>query len=283
MVIPRSTRDYRKKTMKRKFFISIFVLIFSSGIIFAEGGREEIEYKRFKLEKATCDAAMLYRETAKGADIGVSAIATGKGADFRKWNITDIKIHVDDERITPDRSDKFYIKEQSLFRVPAAVLFAVLGTQIDVGGNGLEQGIAKAGMAIGLGLLVLSAQGEITGQRAIFHLDKDLAQKAFSGKNFVEIRLENAEQHWQDTIKVGIAKPGFKPDNKIIYNKMSRDELSKLIDKLGGRVDDLEKEQASYKYGVNPEYDQMQSEIEDLQTQRGIAYRVLFEKEHKNK
>ena len=273
--------------LRRNICVSVFVLaVFCAGAVLPqaqETGREEIEYKRFKLEKATCDAAMLYRETAKGVDIGVSAIATGKGTDFRKWNITDIKIHVDDERITPDRSDKFYVKAESIFRIPAAVLFAVLGTQIDVGGSGLEQGIAKAGMAIGLGLLVLQAKGEITGQRAIFHLDKALAEKTFSGKNFVEIRLENAEQHWQDTIKIGIAKPDFKPDNKSMYDKMSHDELSKLMDNLGSRVDDLEKEQALYKYGVNPEYDQIESEIEDLQTQRGIAYKVLFKKEHENK
>ena len=269
----------------RKRFLS-FVLalgIFSASAAFGEGGREQIEYRKFKLEKASCDTAILYRETAKGMDIGVSAIATGAGANFRKWDIADIKLHIDDERIKPDQTDKFYVREESFWRIPAAVLFAALGTQIPVSGSGLEQGIAKAGMAIGLGLLVWQAKGDITGERSVFRLDKELAGKAFGGSGFAEVRIENTKEHWEDTVKIAIAKPDFKSDNKETYDKMSRPELTKLIDDLGGRVGLLEKEQASYKYGADPEYGRLQSEIEDLQTKRGIAYKVWFEKEHANK
>ncbi|MDD3905856.1 MAG: hypothetical protein PHS46_04905 [Candidatus Omnitrophica bacterium] len=241
-------------------------------------GREEMSYKKFKLEKATCEAAVFYKETSKGMDIGVSAIATGKGADFRKWRVTDIKIHAGDERIRPDQSDNFYVKEKSLWRVPAAILFAAIGTQINVSGTGLEQGIAKAGAAIGLGLLVLAAQGEITGNKCIFRLDNATADKVFSQDGFAEIRLEDADQHWQDTIKIGMIRPEFKADDTGEYKKMSPEELLKLIDDLGGRVDGLEKEQAALKYGVDPKYDRLQAEIEDLQTQRGIAYKIWFEK-----
>ncbi|MFA6321106.1 MAG: hypothetical protein WCY36_04535 [Candidatus Omnitrophota bacterium] len=264
----------------RKLCISAFAFIFLwTGIAFSQTpAPEEIEYKKFKLEKCACDAAILYRPTIKGMDIGVSAIATGKGAEFRKWSVSDIKIHIGDERVRPDQMDKFYVKEQSLFRIPAAVLFAAIGTQIGVSGTSLEKGIAKAGAAIGLGLLVLAAQGEITGEKAMFRLDSDRAEKVFNGTSFVEIKLADEDQHWEDTVKIGIAKPSFKSDNKDIYDKMSHEELTKLIDDMGGRAADLEKEQAAYKYGVNPEYDQIQSEIEDLQTQRGVAYKVLFEK-----
>lgn len=259
-------------------FLTTFV--FCAASLFAQPQmQEEVSYKSFKLEKADCDTAIQYTRAPRGIDIGVSAIATGKGADFRKWSIADIKLHIDDESIPPDQSDKFYVKRESLFRIPAAVLFAALGTQITGSGNSLEKGITAAGMAVGLGLLVWQAKGEITGQRCIFHLDKDAARKAFSGKNFAEIRLENTEEHWQDTVKIGIAKPLFKSDNKDKYDKMSTSDLKSMIDGLGGRVESLEKEQASYKYGVNPEYDRIQSEIEDLQTQRGIAYKVWFKKE----
>ncbi|MDD5427640.1 MAG: hypothetical protein PHI58_00165 [Candidatus Omnitrophica bacterium] len=273
--MPNSLCGYMRKLCTLTF---AFVFLWT-GLAFSQAQPpEELEYKKFKLEKCACDAAILYRPTIKGMDIGVSAIATGKGAEYRKWRVTDIRIHSGDERIRPDQSDRFYVKEQSLFRIPAAVLFAAIGTQIGVSGSTLEKGIAKAGAAIGFGLLVLAAQGEITGEKAIFHLDDERAEKVLSGASFVEIKLEDSEQHWSDTIKIGIAKPAFKSDNKDIYDKMSRDELSKLIDDLGGRVTDLEKEQGVYKYGTNPEYDQIQSEIEDLQTQRGVAYKVLFEK-----
>lgn len=250
--------------------------------VFPQGQQEEIEYRKFKLDRSACDTAILYRQTGKGMDIGVSAIATGKGAYFRKWKITDIKLHIGDERIKPDRSDKFYVREESFWRIPAAVLFAALGTQIPVSGSGLEQGIAKAGMAIGLGLLVWQAKGDIGGQRSVFHLDKALERKAFDGKSFAEIRFENEDEHLQETVKIGIAKPVFKPDNKELYADMSRVELTKLIDDLGARVKTLEDEQAPYKYGKDPEYDQLESEIENIQTQRGVAYKVWFEKEHPN-
>ncbi len=275
--MPNSMCGYLRRTS-----IFIFALIFLfTNTAYSLEIIEELEYKKFRLEKCSCDAAILYRPVIQGMEIRVSAIATGRGAEFRRWSVADIKIHCGDERIKPDQTDKFYVKEESLFRLPAAVLFAALGTQISVSGTTLEKGIAKAGAAIGLGLLVLAAQGEITGEKATFRLDNDKAVKVLDGKSFVEIRLENAGQHWNETVKIGIAKPAFKSDNKDIYNKMASEELSKLIDDMGGRVADLEKEQKDYKYGVNPEYDQIQSEIEGLQTQRGIAYKVLFERTNK--
>lgn len=255
-------------------YISASVLFYSP----AASAQEKIEYKRFKLEKVTCDTAISYKATLKGAEVGVSAIATGKGADFRKWNIADIKLHIDDERIPPDRTGNFYVREESFFRIPAAVLFAALGTQIDVGGSALEQGIAKAGMAIGLGLLVWQAKGDITGERAFFILDKDLAEKAFNGNGFSEIRVENEGAHLQETVRIGITRPVFRADTEKIYILMNKDDLSRLIDEMGTKVGELEKEQASYRYGTDPEYDKMQSRIEDLQTRRGIAYKVWYEK-----
>lgn len=254
-----------------------FTIVFPSAV-FPQGQQEEVEYRKFKLERGACDTAILYRQTGKGMDIGVSAIATGKGADFRKWKIMDIKLHIDDERIKPDGTDKFYVREESFWRIPAAVLFAALGTQIPVSGSGLEQGIAKAGMAIGLGLLVWQAKGDISGERAFFHLKGELAEKAFDGKSFAEIRLENEGEHWQDTVRIGIARPSFKPDNRGAYIGMDRAQLTKLMDDLGAKVKGLEEAQSSYKYGKDPEYDRLESEIEGIQTQRAIAYKVWFEK-----
>jgi len=240
--------------------------------------QEEVQYKKFKLENVSCDAGMLYRKTNNGMEIGVSAIATGFGAEFRKWDVADIRLYIDAERIRPDKSGKFYVKKESFFRIPAAVLFAALGTQIDVGGSSIEKGIAKAGMAVGLGLLVLQAHGEITGEKRVFILDKDLEDKIVDGRDAVEITVENEDLHENQTIRIGIAKTITETSGKAEFKKMSKPELQKLIDTLEGEVVTLEKEQEAYRYGIDAGYDEIQRKIEKRQTERGVAYKVWFEK-----
>ena len=238
---------------------------------------EEIQYKKFKLEKVSCDAGILYKYTPEGMKIGVSAIATGKGAEFRKWSVTDIRLRVNQAAIRPDESGKFFVTEASFFRVPAAVVFAAIGTQIDVGGTDLEKGIGKAGAAIGLGLLVMQAHGDIDGQRCVFNLDKGTVSAIEAGRGAVEITMEDPDEHLTEVVKIGVVKPAIGPEEKLDYKNMSQDELIGLVDRLEGEVAGLEKDQGSYKYGVDPEYDELQQKIERLQTERGIAYKTWFE------
>ena len=120
---------------------------------------EEVQYKSFKLDKETCDAAILYRNTGDGLFVGVSAITLGKGAEFRKWEVTDIRLRINGRAVRPDKSEPFFTTKESFFRFPAAVLFAAVGALGTYSGSGLSQGISAAGMAIGLGLLVLQAKG----------------------------------------------------------------------------------------------------------------------------
>jgi len=157
-------------------------------------------------------------------------------------------------------------------------LFAVLGTQIDVGGSSLEQGVAKAGMAVGLGLLVLQAHGEITGESRVFNLDKELENKIVDGRDAVEITVENEDLHEKETIRIGIAKTITETSEESEFKKMSKPKLQKLIDSLEGEVVTLEKEQETYRYGIDAEYDEIQRKIEKRQTERGIVYKVWFEK-----
>ncbi|MFH0764746.1 MAG: hypothetical protein V1927_07090 [Candidatus Omnitrophota bacterium] len=266
--------------MKKNGFAAFLVLtlIFIPVFIRPAFSQEEAQYKKFKLENVSCDAGMLYRKTDNGMEIGVSAIATGRGAEFRKWNVADIRLYIDAERIRPDKSDKFYVKKESFFRIPAAVLFAILGTQIDVGGSSLEKGIAKAGMAAGLGLLVLQAHGEITGEARVFNLDKDLEDKIVGGRDAVEITVENEDLHEKQTIRIGIAKTIAETSREADFKKMGKPELQELIDTMEGEVVTLEKEQGAYRYGIDAEYDEIQRKIEKCQTERGIAYKVWFEK-----
>lgn len=240
--------------------------------------QEEVQYKKFKLENVSCDTGMFYRKTKDGMDIGVSAIATGKGAEFRKWDITDIRLYIDGERIRTDKTGKFYVRKESFFRIPAAVLFAALGTQIDVGGSSLEQGVAKAGMAVGLGLLVLQAHGEITGQKCVFNLDKDLEDKIVDGRDAIEITVENEDMHEKETIRIGIAKVLTETVKETEFDKMNKNDLQKLIDRLEGEVVALEKEQEMYRYGIDAEYDEIQRKVEKRQAERGMAYKVWFGK-----
>jgi len=260
--------------IKSSIVIFALILFFSS----AAFSQEEIQYRRFKLEKASCDVGLLYRNTTGGMDIAVSAIATGKGAEFRKWTISDIKLNIGGERIRPDRSGKFYTTEESFFRIPAAILFAAIGTQIDVSGSGLEKGIAKAGMAIGLGLLVLQARGEIAGENCVFNLSKDRVDRIEEGADAIDIIIENTDMHFKDTVKIGIAKAPSPAEVKTDRSKLSQDELLKKVDTLEGEVRELEKEQGPYKYGSDPQYDVIQRKIETLQTERALAYKTWFER-----
>ncbi|GEM_PF-1567651 len=267
---------------KHPVFFLFFVLLFLSAGPACCGemaiSQEDLDYRKFKLDNETCDVAVLYRDTKDGADVAISAIAMGKGANFRKWLVTDVRLRSGEDRIRPDDYGKFYVRQESFFRLPAAVLFAALGTQINVSGSSLNQGIGKAGAAIGLGLLAWAAKGDIEGYKCLFRLNKDIADRIKAGRVFAEIKVENQDEHLQDTIKIGIAKQASRADNKAKYEKMGQDELAKLIAHLGWRAKTLEEEQSSYKYGVDPKYDEIQSRIEDIETQRAVAHEIWFEK-----
>ncbi len=240
--------------------------------------QDEIQYKKFNLDGATCNTAVMYKRTLETVQIGVSAIATGMGAEFKNWKVADIKLSIGNEKIRPDETGKFYAKKESFFRIPAAVLFAALGTQVKTGVSDLEQGLAKAGAAAGLGLLVLQAHGEITGERCIFRLTRETAEKITRPKDAIEIIVENENTHVKYKIKIGIAQLPLKARPRFDYDKMSREELLNLVDALEEQVKVLEKNQASYKYGSDPEYDEIQRKIEKLDAERGMAYKAWFER-----
>ena len=248
---------------------------------------EEVHYKKFNLDdKATCYVGVLYQDAPeginKGMNIGVSAIAIGKGAEFRKWNIPDIRLSIAGEKIRPAQLDKFYVTKESFFRVPAAILFAAIGTQLNMSGSSFEQGLGKAGAAVGLGLLVLQAHGEIAGEKCAFSLNKETVDK-ISKTDAVEITVEHEGMHLKYRIKVGIIKGPSDIKQWFDYKNMSQDGLRQLMDTLEAQVATLEKNQAGYKYGSDPEYDELQRKIERLETERGIAYKLWFEREQENR
>lgn len=243
--------------------------------------QEESQYRKFKFDKATCDVGIIYKTTPEGLDIGVSAIALGKGADFRRWRINDIRIHAAGGVERPVKSEKFFVNKESFFRVPAAVLFAVIGAMDPGYSTGsVSKGVNRAGMAVGMGLLALLAEGDIPGERCSFSLDNETISNMNSGRDAIIITIENPDAHQSETIKIGIAKPSPGVPEKD-YTKMSRSELETLVDDLGSKAASLEESQKEYKYGTDPEYDVIQRKIEDFQTERGVAYKALLENENR--
>ncbi len=255
------------------------ILSFFSPTAFPE--EEEMQYKKFNLENVSCDAGILYKDTPYGMRVGVSAVATGRGAEFRKWSVSDIRLRIGRKAVRPDAAGKFFVTKESLFRVPAAVVFAAIGTQIDVDGTALEKGIGKAGAAIGLGLLVMQAKGDIDGMQCSFNLDKDTAASIESGRDAIEITMENPELRLKETVKIGIVRPSAGAEKRFDYSGMGQDELIAFVDRLEGEVAGLEKDQGSYKYGRDPEYDGLQRRIEELQAERGIAYKTWLERQNR--
>ena len=205
---------------------------------------------------AFSEEEVMYKRSAEEMDIGVSAIALGRGAEFRKWKIADIRLSISNEKIKPSEESKFYTKKESFVRIPAAVLFAAIGTQVN------------------------TEEGDISGTRAIFRLNKETVDKIAKGKDAIEITVENEDLHAKYRIKIGIAKLPLTLKTRFDYEKMSQEELLKVIDILEGQVMVLDKNQESYKYGTDPEHDEIQRKIEKLEAERGMAYEIWFEKQN---
>lgn len=260
--------------------LRIIVSIFSFSLILTSlvFSQEEAEYKKFKFEDASCDVGVRYKNTPQGLCVGISAIATGKGAEFRKWNVSGIKLRIGEKRFRPDKDGKFYVTEESFFRVPGAIVFAAIGAFGEYGESNFNNTLSKIGVGLGLGLIALQAKGEITGERCVFYISKELAEKMEEGKDNIEIVIENEDMHIRHTITIGLIKPSGDAAKRYNFDNMSEGELSKRMDSLKSEIAYLEREQAAYKYGEDPQYDAIQRKIENAETERGLAYKAWFEK-----
>ena len=262
-----------------EIILALFILgSFAARTVFSQ---EEIEYKKFKLEDASCDVGVSYKKISEGLLVGISAIATGKGAEFRKWSVSGIKLNIAGKRLIPDKEGKFYVTEESFFRVPGAIVFAAIGALGDYSNNDFENAIGKIGVGLGLGLIALQAKGEITGERSVFRIPNELANKIKEGKDAIEITIENEGQHIKNEIKIGLIMPTGDTVAGFNFDKMNSPELLKRVDALQGQIVSLEAQQADYKYGQDPEFDNIQKKIETLETERGVAYKTWLERQNK--
>ncbi len=259
----------------QKIFVAFICIILCASPSFS---KEEMEYKEFKFDDASCKVGVHYNSAESGLLIGVSAIATGKGAEFRKWEVSNIKVYIDGRRFVPDKESKFYVTEESLFRVPGAIVFAAIGGFGEYGGSNFNNNLSKIGVGLGMGLLALQAKGEITGERCVFNIPTDKLEKIDEGRGFIEITIEDEDMHLEESIKIAIIKPSGELSDKYNFSNMTESGLSGLMDTLKDRIAMLEKEQSDYKYGRDPEFDVIQKKIESCEAQRGMAYKAWFEK-----
>lgn len=192
--------------------ISILILCLST--VCSAFGEENIQYKTVQVKKVSCEIGVLYRQLPNGdMEIEVSVLATGKGSKLRDWSVDDIKLDINGELVRNTGSIKFYASKESIFRYPAAVVFAAIGTQYErYAGNcssgdvcpvtgesqggtrstgAIADGIDKTGMAVGLGLLTSQAKGEITGTKNTFLLNRELAAQMDGIEDNINIVLEN--------------------------------------------------------------------------------------------
>ncbi|MCX5667658.1 MAG: hypothetical protein NTY34_05040 [Candidatus Omnitrophica bacterium] len=258
-----------------KILAAAILFLFSASSAFSN---EDVEYKKFKFEESSCDVGVHYKSAQKGLFIGFSAIATGKGAEFRKWKVSDIKVNVDGRRFKPDKESNFYVTEESLFRVPGAIVFAAIGAFGEYGGSNLNNNLSKIGVGLGMGLIALQAKGEITGERCVFNIPPDKLDKISEGRDYIEILIENENLHLKESIKIAVIKPSGELSDKYNFANMTQDGLTDIMDTLKDRIVVLEKEQADYKYGQDPEFDVIQKKIESCETERGMAYKSWFER-----
>jgi hypothetical protein len=265
-----------KGAMLKKVIVIMVCVLSYVGVCFSG---EEIEYKKFKFDESLCDVGVRYKNTQKGLLIGVSAIATGKGAEFRKWEVSDIKMNMGGRRFRPDKESKFYVTEESLFRVPGAIAFAAIGAFGEYGGGDLNNNLSKIGVGLGMGLIALQAKGEITGSRCLFNIPSDELANIDEGRDYINIIIKNDDLHIENSIKIAIIKPSGELSDKYNFTKMTQDGLSELMNTLKDKVVVLEKEQAEYKYGQDPEFDVIQKKIEECETERGMAYKAWFDRQ----
>jgi len=264
--------------MRTAVIVSTLVITVALAAASPVYSQEESQYKKFKMDNETTNVAIMYKVGADVMDVAVSAVTTGKGAEFRKWEVTDIRLRIAGEAIRPDSYGRFYVTKESIFRYPAAVLFGVIGAFSTYGQSGLNAGVTAAGMAIGLGLLASQAKGEITGQNATFKLSSELAGKITDG-DAIEITTEDTNFHWKDVIRTGLTAPSAVAQTPLSdYSGMTKDEINAKINSMKSEIEGLETRQSSYKYGEDPEYDDIQKKIESLETERGLAYRMWYNK-----
>ncbi len=137
-----------------------------------------------------------------------------------------------------------------------------------------------AGSTIGLGLLALMAEGDVTGERDTFILGWDTVDKILESRDYISITVENTDQHQKESIKINLMKAPIE-EARFDFSNMRQDELLQVMDTLENQIKTVTNNLSKYKFEVDPEYEEMQKRIESLETERAAAYKTWYERGHK--
>lgn len=141
----------------------------------------------------TLNTAMVLKASGDKLLLEVSALATGKGTEFRTWVPESIVLLAGKDKVKPTATTPYYVAKESAVGNLAPALFAVIGarsaadvekakaspgtacSQSSESGEAHEhergkvaRAIDEAGMAAGMTLLASQAKGQIEGRKAVF-------------------------------------------------------------------------------------------------------------------
>lgn len=80
------------------------------------------------------------------------------------------------------------------------------------------------------------------------------------------------------TAAVGSAMVIKAEEPRFKFSEMRQDELTQIIEILDNQAAALKKSLGKYKEGVNPEYGEIKSKIEELESERATAYKTWRER-----
>jgi hypothetical protein len=268
------------KSIKEALCVIVGCLFFIVSLCRGADAGEDLQYRRIKLDDVVCDVGIAYRNAPYGMDIAVSSVALGKFEDFRRWRVEKIKLRIGDARIRPDKCEKFFVRKASFWKYPAAILWAVIGSQY----TGLKssgtfaEGIGKIGMALGLGILTLQAKGDIPGEVCTFRLKQDIANSISYGVDSVRIEIRNQDTNESDDIAVILTRAPQSSHDSSFYSRMPKDELLSRLDQIDAHIAGLQSDLKLCRSDKDPQCADIESKLESMRAEQAIIYNTWASK-----
>ena len=104
---------------------------------------DALAVKTVKKGKTTLEIGALPKVTKDGVEVDVMTYATGKGNNYRKWKITDVKMNVGGELLRRTKGDTCFVDVGEAATKPIAVIGTVLNTAVP--GDSYDEGSSQGG------------------------------------------------------------------------------------------------------------------------------------------
>lgn len=178
--------------MNKIAVLIIFFAFFSVSNCFAEMSGE-MQYKSIASDDVNCAVKVLFEKTEEGMNVEIAAIGTGRGSNFRMWEVSKINLSISGKIIGPSKSDYFYGTNETFLKWAGAALLGYTGARSKLYDGGIAMGIDRVGMAAGLGVMSLAATGQLTGLKCVFKLDSSLAADVNEKGCKIRVTLTNID------------------------------------------------------------------------------------------